>query len=133
MLANVCATCRNVFPADVRSCHTCGTLAPEARTSTSRPLLQLSTGTGLAETMPPTPTVRGLSRRTLLRAGGVGALVLVGSNLSSCGLFSSQAEPATPTPTPLPVGTLVMTYRGHSDSVYTVVWSPTSQRIASGS
>jgi WD40 repeat protein len=37
----------------------------------------------------------------------------------------------TPTSPPIPVGTIVTTYRGHAASVWNVAWSPDSRRIAS--
>jgi len=39
----------------------------------------------------------------------------------------------TPTPTPIPLGTLLYTYHEHFDVVRTVAWSPDGRRIASGS
>ncbi len=43
----------------------------------------------------------------------------------------TQPPPPTPTP-PTPAGTLLVTYRGHSNVVYSVAWSPDGLRIASG-
>ncbi len=39
-------------------------------------------------------------------------------------------QPALPLP---PIGTQLLIYRGHSDRVYTMAWSPDGSRIASGS
>jgi WD40 repeat protein len=36
-----------------------------------------------------------------------------------------------PTPTPLPFGTVLLTYRGHTDAVNSVAWSPDGTRVAS--
>src|SRR5258707_9847269 len=42
--------------------------------------------------------------------------------------------PASPvaTPTPVPIGTLLLTYNGHSAAVLAVTWSPDINFIASG-
>ncbi len=39
-------------------------------------------------------------------------------------------QPAQPTP---PIGTRLLTYQGHTDTVHAVAWSPNGTRIASGS
>src|SRR5260370_30012387 len=36
------------------------------------------------------------------------------------------------TPTSIPMGTTLYTYRGHAGSVYAVAWSPDGARLASG-
>jgi WD40 repeat protein len=43
-------------------------------------------------------------------------------------------EPPTPAPAPHPIadGTLFVTYRGHTNAVFSVAWSPDDTRIASG-
>jgi WD40 repeat protein len=78
------------------------------------------------------------SRRMVI--AGLGGLALVSSGIiwfavphpSPLKPIPSMT-PTNPTPTPLPVGTLLYAYRGHSREVYTVVWSPDGKRIASGS
>jgi WD40 repeat protein len=53
--------------------------------------------------------------------------------------ISIPAHRMTPTsvptlaPTPLPIGTLLFTYKGHSSAVSAVAWSPDGKHIASGS
>jgi len=44
--------------------------------------------------------------------------------------FAEALEEASKAP---PIGTLLLTYSGHSDYVYTLAWSPDGSRIASGS
>jgi len=61
-----------------------------------------------------------LSRRTVI-AGLVG-LTLVGGGIT---WFVIPHSPA--------LGTILYTYHGHSDQVYSVTWSPDGKRIASGS
>ena len=79
------------------------------------------------------PPKRGISRRRfigvslgLIVAGGMTWLVV--NELGHIG-----AQPPTPisTPTPAPSITTVLTYTGHKNEVFTVAWSPDSQRIAS--
>ena len=64
------------------------------------------------------------SRRTVIVS--LVGLTLAGSGItwltSACG---SPSEPA--------IGTLFFTYKGHSDPVLAVAWSPDGKRIASGS
>src|SRR5579885_1954153 len=45
----------------------------------------------------------------------------------------SPRATSQPTATPLPPGQVLLTYRGHSDDVLAVAWSPDGTRIASGS
>jgi|GEM_PF-2943560 len=44
-----------------------------------------------------------------------------------------QPRYAMPVQPPRPLGTLICTYRGHSDSVHVVAWSPDARRLASAS
>ncbi len=75
-----------------------------------------------------------LSRRTVL-IGGValaGGLPLVVGGREDH-LFTLLAAISAPTPFPhVALGTHLVTYQGHNDSVLTVAWSPDSTRIASG-
>lgn len=86
---------------------------------------------------------RGISRRTLL-VGGLAGVVVVGGTLAWAGLsrFTGGSHPATPTkgttptppaPTPIPPGTTLFTYTGHTGFVRGVAWSPDGTRIASAS
>jgi len=89
-----------------------------------------------------------LSRRAviagLLVAGGVGAIgsVVYAERASqsaatrSSTTHSPNVRPTpkpTPSPTSLPAGTTLYIYRGHTDTVSSVAWSPDGKRIASGS
>ena len=75
---------------------------------------------------------RKMSRRTLL--GGLAGLTLTGggitSFITSCG-SPTNPSPASHTPTS-PSRTALYTYRGHSDGVIGVAWSPDGKCIASG-
>jgi serine/threonine protein kinase len=89
------------------------------------------------------------SRRTVVEGlVGVAGLVIVGGGLTwlagSRSSFSPAAIPSpiptsksTPTlatsPTPIPLGTSLLIYRGHSDWVGIVGWSHDGEHIASGS
>ncbi len=74
---------------------------------------------------------QGISRRTIVLGLGVAGLAVAGGGLTWMTLLLSSAPGLTPTP--IPLGTLLHTYRGHSDYVHAVTWSPDGQRIASGS
>lgn len=101
-------------------------------------------------------TKPGVSRRTVLAGlAGLAVVGIVGSitwlarsqspRTSPVSFSSSQTTTITPvshpTPDPIPEptphspppGTTLLTYRGHSDWVTSVVWSPSGRRIASGS
>ena len=72
------------------------------------------------------------SRRDVLR-GMAGLLLAV--SLESCaqGLSSASSSTPTPIPTPRRPGSILYTYRGHTDRILTVAWSPNGKYIASGS
>ena len=70
---------------------------------------------------------RKMSRRTLLR--GLAGLTLTGGGITS--FITSCGSPASHTPTS-PSRTALYTYRGHSDGVIGVAWSPDGKRLASG-
>lgn len=69
------------------------------------------------------------SRRQFL--AGLAGLAITGSGIAWFAL--SQRSKAPPYATPVPLGTVLYTYRGHSDLVLAVTWSPDSKRIASAS
>jgi WD40 repeat protein/nucleoside phosphorylase len=69
------------------------------------------------------------TRRQLL--AGLAGLVITGSGIAWFAL--SQRSKALPYTTPVPLGTVLYTYRRHSDWVIAVTWSPDSNRIASAS
>ena len=69
-----------------------------------------------------------ISRRSVIK--GIAAVVLTMNGIGCASPGSSGS--IAPTPTPLPLGTTLFIYRGHSDSVNTVAWSPDGKRIASG-
>lgn len=92
---------------------------------------------------------RGISRRAVLL--GLAGLVAAGSGLTWVALSQKHSTTetgstpettitthSTPTatqhtsPPSISVGTLFLTYRGHSESVGAVAWSPDGQRITSG-
>ncbi len=112
-------------------------ITPASRTSLppiAYPIPQASVGVSPLPGEPvapdePVPAQRGISRRTVVlglivlgavAAGGATWLVLT----------SHPRMPATPTPPP---GTTLLTYKGHSDTVCAVAWSPDGRRVASGS
>lgn len=88
---------------------------------------------------------RVLPRRTVL-VGLTGLLAIVGAGTATLALTGKVPNPLamlsgsspgsaparTPTPFPQP-GTTLFTYRGHSDQVWSVKWSPEGTQIASGS
>ena len=59
------------------------------------------------------------------------ALVCLFAACSSGGTTSAPT-PTPPPPTPSkPLGTMLLTYRGHTGAVFAVAWSPDGKRIAS--
>ncbi len=82
---------------------------------------------------------RELSRRRMVL--GLVGLTLVAGTVSWFALSHSPSlssliptpKPVIRTPTPIPLGTRLYTYRGHSDGVWSAAWSPDGRRIASGS
>ena len=71
------------------------------------------------------------SRRTVIV--GLAGLVLVGSGITWFAKPQNNSNTKVATATPLPQGTTLYVYRGHSDQVYAVAWSPNGKRIASAS
>src|SRR6266566_2741161 len=71
-----------------------------------------------------------LSRRDVLK-GLAGFMIAV--SLESCAQALSSSSTPTPTPTPHRPGSIFYTYRGHTDRILTVAWSPNGKYIASGS
>lgn len=72
----------------------------------------------------------GPSRRSVLR--GLAAL-MVSMSLEGCGQALSSPPTAVPAATPRPQGSVYYTYRGHTDRITGVAWSPNGKYIASGS
>ncbi len=70
------------------------------------------------------------SRRDVLR-GLAGFMIAI--SLDGCAQALSSSSATVPTPTPLPHGSVLHTYRGHTDRVTSVAWSPNSKYIVSGS
>ncbi len=68
--------------------------------------------------------------RRLFSAFG-GLLLVLALVLVACG--STQTSSSTPTPASNTPGTKVCTYKGHSDVVSELAWSPDGKYIASGS
>ncbi len=71
-----------------------------------------------------------LSRRDVLR--GLAGLMITMS-LEGCAQALSSPSATVPSPTPRPQGSVLNTYRGHTDRVTSVAWSPNGKYIASGS
>ncbi len=78
------------------------------------PIASRSASPSASPTKVPTPTPDPVSTATQVQA-------------------PAPTQPPTPTPNPTPSGTLFTTYRGHSDAVYGVAWSPDGTRVASAS
>jgi dipeptidyl aminopeptidase/acylaminoacyl peptidase len=74
-------------------------------------------------------TTRGHSRRKVL--GGLASFLFMLS-FDGCAQTLSSST-AVPTPTPRPPGSVLATYRHHTNRVTTVAWSPNGTYIASGS
>ena len=73
------------------------------------------------------PPQRGLSRRTVVV--GLAGLAVVGVAGGGLAWLAGSHAPSVP----LSIGTMLYIYRGHSDWVFALGWSPDGKRIASGS
>ena len=98
---------------------------------------------------PPIQLRQGLSRRAVFLGGATGFVAVAGAltylgvskifahPLRSSGPITAHEATATPittaTPTPIPLGTTLYTYRGHSSFLRSVSWSLDGKRIASAS
>src|SRR5712691_9097390 len=73
-----------------------------------------------------------ISRRTVLQ--NITIFALAGGSIAefATACTTSPIPALKPTPAPIIVGSLLYTYRGHTDYVFTVAWSPDGKRIASG-
>src|SRR5450432_2022767 len=74
--------------------------------------------------------MRGYSRRRVL---GSLASVLLTLSIEGCAQSLSSSSTAVPAPTPRPPGSVLSTYRHHTNRVTAVAWSPNGTYIASGS
>jgi WD40 repeat protein len=74
--------------------------------------------------------IRYPSRRDVLR-GMAGLMVTM--SLGGCAQALSSSSATVPTATPRPQGSVLYTYRGHTDRATSVAWSPNGKYIASGS
>ena len=97
------------------------------------------TATGVSSALPVVSSKRGILRRTLIIglvglpvvSGGIAWLVSSQRDLSS--FVPTPRSFHSPTPVAIPPGKLLFIYRGHSDQVLAVAWSPDGTRIASAS
>jgi serine/threonine protein kinase len=92
-----------------------------------------TTGPGSAAPQPPAPHQPLLTRRRMLIAAA--GLVVIGGGGAGLLTLSRQLQGTTLTPAPStgPGTTVYLTYRGHTDDVNALAWSPNGQQIASGS
>lgn len=74
--------------------------------------------------------IRGYSRRKVL--GGLASILLTLS-IEGCAQSLPSSSTAVPTPTHRSPGSILATYRRHTNRVTTVAWSPNGTYIASGS
>ncbi len=77
---------------------------------------------------------RGIARRRLLQGlAGVGLVSAVGGGIALLRYTQGARNAATPHGPANRVGTTLFTYRGHTNWVWSVAWSPDGKRIASAS
>lgn len=71
-----------------------------------------------------------ISRRTVIVGlSSLAGAAIVGGGITALWYKSQDLVSRSSSP---PMGTILYTYTGHSDSIYAVVWSPDGKRIASG-
>jgi serine/threonine protein kinase len=103
------------------------------RRSLSKPTLAPS---ATSSTQPGISSTHRTSRRAVLVGLGLAGLAIAGGGLTWLALSqkSQVFSPSfRPTPSGPPIGTTLLTYRGHSLGLNAVAWSPDGKRIASGS
>ena len=77
---------------------------------------------------------RGMARRRLLQGlAGVGLVSAVGGGIALLKYVQGARNAATPRIPAIGVGTTLFTYRGHTDWIWSVAWSPDGKRIVSAS
>jgi serine/threonine protein kinase len=77
---------------------------------------------------------RGIARRRLLQGlAGVGLVSAVGGGVALLRYAQGARNAATSQGPTISVGTTLFTYRGHTDWIWSVAWSPDGKRIASAS
>ena len=88
-----------------------------------------------AATLPDTQTRPQLTRRRVLIGLVATGVVAAGSGITwfAASQNSTSESSSRTNPTPLSIGTTLYTYRGHTDGVHAVAWSPNGKRIASAS
>src|SRR6266480_334137 len=74
---------------------------------------------------------RGISRRAVLL--GLAGLVAVSGGITWLALSQNHPPPGGPSTSSLPIGALLFTFHGHTDSEGSVTWSPGGHRLASAS
>jgi WD40 repeat protein len=150
--------CVQAFADALEQVYLSSSIAQKKQAILSPAMLEKHSGATWIQAQPPVSEASGpahaeerfvphLSRRAMI--AGLTGLVLVGGGVgdvlfwrqpsrlfASSGATSSKSIHSvlpTPTPTQPPIGTLVFTYRRHTDYIYTVQWSSDDKRIVSAS